>query len=108
MTKSRDRPIAGASRRSRRAQSAWKVEIHTPAASVAQQRLDALAHLLGGLVGEGDGEHFAGCAWPSPTRYAMRWAMTRVLPEPGAGEDQQRPVGVQDRLALLGVQAVEN
>jgi hypothetical protein len=28
MTKSRERPICGASRRSSRAQSAWKVEIH--------------------------------------------------------------------------------
>ncbi len=28
MTKSRDRPMSGASRRSRRAHSAWNVEIH--------------------------------------------------------------------------------
>ena len=30
MTKSRDRPMCGASRRSSRAQSAWNVEIHIP------------------------------------------------------------------------------
>ena len=34
MTKSRDKPIAGASRRSSRAQSEWKVEIHMPEGSL--------------------------------------------------------------------------
>ena len=29
------------------------------------------------------------------------------LARPGAGEDQQRSVGVQDRLALFGVEGVE-
>ena len=60
---------AGASRRRRRAQRAWNVEIHMPAGRAAEQRLDALAHLLGGLVGEGDGEDLAGIGEArSPTR----------------------------------------
>ena len=33
----------------------------------------------------------------------MRWVSTRVLPEPRAGEDEQRPAGVLHRLALLRV-----
>ncbi len=33
MTKSRERPIFGASRRSSRAQSEWNVESHTPSAA---------------------------------------------------------------------------
>ncbi len=46
MVKSRDRPMCGASRRSRRAQSEWNVEIHIERQSRLEQRLDALAHLL--------------------------------------------------------------
>ena len=65
MTKSRDRPIAGASRRSSRAQSEWNVDSQMLPAVVAEQLLDALAHLLGGLVGERDRQHLvrrAACA----------------------------------------------
>ena len=57
MTKSRDRPICGASRRSSRAQSEWNVESQTPLRGVADERLDALAHLLRRLVGERHREH---------------------------------------------------
>ena len=57
MTKSRDSPIAGASRRSRRAHSEWNVESQICAAVLAEQLLDAAAHLLGGLVRERDGQH---------------------------------------------------
>ena len=42
------------------------------------------------------------------TRWAIRRVMTRVLPGAGAGEDEQRPVAVEDRLALRIVQAVED
>ena len=57
MTKSRDSPMCGASRRSSRAQSEWNVDSQTPAVA-AEQLLDALAHLLRGLVRERDGQHF--------------------------------------------------
>ena len=42
--------MAGASRRSRRAQSEWNVETHMRAAVRAEQRLDARAHFFGGLL----------------------------------------------------------
>ena len=37
----------------------------------------------------------------------MRWVSTRVLPEPGAGQDQQRALRVQDGLTLGVVQTLE-
>ena len=41
---------------------------------------------------------------PRSSRRAMRCVMTRVLPEPGAGQDEERPVLVLDRAGLGGVQ----
>ena len=38
----------------------------------------------------------------------MRWAMTRVLPDAGPREDQQRAFGVDDGVVLGGVEAIEN
>ena len=107
MTKSRDNPIFGASRRSSRAQSAWKVDSHTPLAVVADQRLDALAHLPRRLVGEGHREHLVrlGVAVADEVRDAVgddaRLAGAR------AGQDQQRPVAMQHRFALFGIQLGE-
>ena len=37
----------------------------------------------------------------------MRWVSTRVLPEPGAGDDQQRAAAVDDGVELVGVEGVE-
>ena len=37
----------------------------------------------------------------------MRCVSTRVLPEPGPGEDEQRPLPVRDRLALRRVEVGE-
>ena len=63
------------------------------------ERLDALPHLAGGLVGEGDGQDVArphalleqvGDAAGDDARLAAA----------GAGEDQQRALEVRDRLAL--------
>ena len=61
--------------------------------------LDALLHLAGGLVREGDGQDVAR---PDALleQVATRRVMTRVLPLPGPGEDQQRALDVRDRLAL--------
>ena len=106
MTKSRDSPIAGASRRSSRAHSAWNVEIHIREQSVPQQRRHARAHLLGGLVGERDGEH-ARRAGARPVRDEVRDAVRddARLARAGAGEDQHGAVGLQHGLALFGIQA---
>ena len=54
------------------------------------QRADALAHLVGGLVGERDGEDRDGCT-PSSIRWAMRWVSTRVLPEPAPATTSSGP-----------------
>ena len=37
----------------------------------------------------------------------MRLVMTRVLPGPGAGQNQQRTVDVQHGVALFGIESVE-
>ena len=63
---------------------------HAPAVR-AQQARDARAHFLGGLVGEGDREHLLVAANPPPMRYAMRNAMTRVLPEPAPARMSSGP-----------------
>ena len=69
MTKSRERPMAGASRRSSRAHSEWNVETHMRLQSAPSSASTRVAHLLGGLVREGDGENLVrAAAWPSPTR----------------------------------------
>ena len=43
----------------------------------------------------------------SRMRWAMRCVSTRVLPDPGARHDEQRALGVGDRLRLDGVQPGE-
>ena len=107
MTKSRERPMAGASRRSSRAHIAWKVEIHAPRRRVAEQRLDALPHLLGRLVGEGDRDHLAGVRVAVADEVRDAVGDDARLAGPGAGEDQQRAVHLEHGLALFGVQLVE-
>ena len=81
---------------------------HPHAAAVfAEQRLDARAHLLGRLVGERDGEHFVGLRVAVADEVRDAAGDDAGLARPGAGEDQQRPVDVEDRVALFGVQGVE-
>ena len=64
------------------------------------EQLDAVAHLLRRLVGEGDREDLAGpgalgAHQPGdPVREHARLAAAR------AGQDQQRPLAVRDGLAL--------
>jgi hypothetical protein len=77
------RPSRAPSSRSSRTPREWKVE-HTTrclAAFEAHQRLGALAHLLRGLVGEGDRADLAGCI-PTCSSRAILWVITRVLPDP--------------------------
>ena len=92
MTKSRDRPMAGASRRSSRAHSAWNVDTHMPAAVRAEQRLDARAHFFRGLVGEGDGEHFVRLRVAVADEVGDAAGDDARLAGAGAGQDQQRPL----------------
>ena len=71
-----------------------------------QHRREPRQHLLGGLVGEGDGHHAGGrdhAVADQPRRCA--WS-ARVLPEP-APADQRRPRRQRHRGELLGVQAAQ-
>jgi len=78
-----------------------------PRVRCPEQQLDALAHLLGCLVGEGDGQHLA--ALRAARQHDVREAVCEHarLARSGAGQDQQRAVAVLDRLALGRVQAGE-
>ena len=74
---------------------------------IAQQRRHALAHLAGGLVGEGDRQN--GGRGHVPRRDDVRDA---VRDDPGfaaarARQNQQRPFGRGNRFPLLGVQSFE-
>ena len=67
---------------------------HIARVRAAEQQLDAVAHLLRGLVRERDREDLAvaglaRCA----RRYAMRCVSTRVLPEPAPARMSRGPPG---------------
>jgi len=67
---------------------------------------DALAHLLGRLVGEGDREDRVGIhALRDKPRDACR--QDARLPRAGTGEDQHRPLPVGGRAVLLGIEIEE-
>ncbi len=106
MTKSRGRPMAVASRRSRRAQSAWNVEIHDPDQRRAEQRLDASTHFFRGFVGEGDGKNFVVLREPLGQQIRDALRDDARLARAGAGKDEQRAVDVQDGLALFGIEGL--
>ena len=107
MTKSRDRPMCGASRRSSRAHSAWNVEIHIARQFVPSSDFDARAHLLGGLVREGDREHAVRRreAFGDEVRDAMR--DDARLARSRARKDQQRAMRVPNRILLFGIEGGE-
>ena len=80
---------------------------HPHAAAVrAQQRLDALAHFLRGLVREGHRENLVGLRVAVADEVRDSAGDDAGLAGPGAGEDQQRPLDVKDRGALFGVESV--
>ena len=84
---------------------AQRVESRHPhrAAIRAEQPLDALAHFLGGLVGEGDRHDLIGIRdlLGDEIRDAMR--DDARLSRPRAGEDQQRAVGLTYGFLLRGL-----
>ena len=88
---------------------AGRVEGHDPhgAYAAADERSDALAHLLRGLVGESDREDLAraGLARPDEMRDAV--GQHASLAGPRSREDQERALPVQHGLALRRVQALE-
>ena len=88
---------------------AGRVERHHPhrAGRAADQQLDPLAHLLGGLVGEGDREDLVGPRLAGPQQVGDPVREHAGLARAGAREDQQRPLAVRHRVALGLVQALE-
>ena len=107
MTKSRGRPMAVASRRSRRAHSEWNVDIQDPTPTHCQQRLHASTQFFRCLVREGDGKNFIrlreafGDQVRNPLRDHARLARA------GAGQDEQRAVDVQNGVALFRIECCE-
>ncbi len=82
--------------------SARSVERHEPepAPGIAGQGAGTRSHLLGGLVGEGDGEDPVGLDASGGQQPRDSVSQHPRLARPGAGEDQQRPARVLDRFAL--------
>jgi hypothetical protein len=85
------------------------VEGHDPHAArrAAQQQLDALAHLLRGLVGEGDRQQLGVARLSGLDEPGDAVGEDPGLARSGAGEDQQRPLAVRHRLALGWVEPFE-
>jgi hypothetical protein len=75
------------------------VEGANPHPAARNKGLDALAHLAGGLVGEGDGEDVAGVDAHAEQVGDAAGDDAR-LAAAGGGEDEQGPLGVEDGLAL--------
>ena len=88
------------------AQRVERRDPHRPAVAI-EQPLDPRAHLLGGLVGEGDGEDLVGTGVPLEHQPGDAMGDDPCLPGAGAGEDQQRAVDVHDRGPLFGVEGGE-
>ena len=88
---------------------ARRVERHHPhrLGARADEVGDPLLHLAGRLVGEGDGEDLAGLDVPGGQQVGDPVGEDPGLAGPGTGDDEQRRAVVDDGLALLRVQALE-
>ncbi len=69
----------------------------------ADEHGDALLHLAGGLVGEGDGEDLRGKARPVVRIWAMRVVSTRVLPVPAPASTRTGPSSVSTASVCSGL-----
>ena len=83
-----------------RAHAAWNVNSHIPRVPLTEQPLDAPAHLLGGLVGERDREDLPRLRLVGVDQERDAMGEHACLAAARAGEDQQRPLAMRDRLAL--------
>ena len=90
-----------------RTHALWKVMTHMALARGPTSARHALAHLGGGLVGEGDRQHLARLHPARGEQVGDALGQHAGLARPGAGDDEQRAALVQHGLALLGVQARE-
>ncbi len=73
----------------------------------SDELLDALLHLAGGLVGEGDRQDLARVDPALGQQVGDAVGQHAGLARTGTGNDEQRGAGVHDGCALLGVQPVE-
>jgi hypothetical protein len=85
------------------------VEGHDPhgADGPADEELDPLAHLVRGLVGEGDRQDLVGARLPRVDQVRDPVGEDARLARACARQHQERAVGVQDGLALGVVEALE-
>ena len=88
-----------------RAQAAWNVITHIARTRAADEQLGALAHLPRRLVGERDRQDLVGLGRVGGDQVGDPVRQHAGLARAGAGEDQQRPLAVGDRLALGVVQS---
>ena len=77
------------------------------AGAVGDERRQTLAHLGRGLVGKRDGKDLPGLDAQVAQHMGDAESQNAGLARAGAGEDQQRALGGQDRLALGGIEAVD-
>ena len=101
-------PAASASRRRRRTQKLWKVDIQLPEGPAGEQGLGPGAHLLGGLVREGDGENALRRHPAIEHEVGDAVGDDAGLAAAGAGEDEDRTLDRQNRFSLAGVQAPQD
>jgi hypothetical protein len=74
-----------------RTHAEWKVMTHMALARAARRALDPLAHLGGGLVGEGDREDLTRAApLARPEQVGDALGQHPGLARAGAGDDEQR------------------
>ena len=107
-----DRVLAGVAQARRlgaQQPRARRVEGHDPhaAGGVPEQQLDALAHLLRGLVGEGDGQQLARARAPGLHEPRDPVGEHPRLARAGTGQDEQRAVAVGHGVALGCIEALQ-
>ncbi len=90
-----------------RAQAEWKVITHIARETPPTSAPDPVAHLARGLVGEGDREDLARPCAAGRQQPGDAVGEHPRLARAGAGEHQQRPLAVRDRLALRRVELGE-
>ena len=90
-----------------RAQRVERRHPHAGCTSEPSSDSTRAAHLFRGLVGEGDGEHFVRLGVAVADQIGDAAGDDARLARSGAGEDQQRALGVKNRVALFGIEGVE-
>ena len=96
------------SRRNMRTQSEWKVQISGLASEEwSEQPVNALAHLAGGLVGEGDGQNGVGRDAFFADEPGDAAGDDAGFARAGSGQDEQGAFSGLDGGALFGIQIVD-